>query len=259
MTEASESARIEPRPADKDDIRALSARLDEATQQLTRIGEMLRIIDRRTLDMPRGLLTDIQALQQLLRRYEPEATLPQVSGWALSPRGLLTMVDLIESAEAQLVVECGSGTSTLWIAYALRELGHGKVVALEHLPEYAMRTQAVIDDHGLGWFADVRLAPLRKRSTDRGDYLWYDFEPRSLHAAIDVLLVDGPPQDTGRHARYPALPLLRDRLAPGARILCDDTNRRDEKEMIDYWLEDEPRLARQSSPAPDLEVLMLRA
>ncbi|WP_345546124.1 class I SAM-dependent methyltransferase [Microbacterium jejuense] len=261
MTDVSESmstgSEPEPVPADKDDIRELRAQLDAITQELKRLNERVRTVDQRTMMMPRGLLTDIQALQQLLQRYEPRATLPQVAGWALSPRGLLTLTDLIESTDARTVVECGSGTSTLWIALALRKLGRGKVIALDHLPEYAERTQALIDAHDLGWFAEVRLAPLAERATPRGSFLWYDVDPVTFRHPIDVLLVDGPPQSTGRHARYPALPVLTPYLATDTMIICDDTSRRDEQEMIDFWIEEDPRLQRLPSPGQDLELLRL--
>jgi len=259
MTDVSKSTPTgsEPEPADKEDIRELRAQLDAITQELKQLTQRVRSVDQRTMMMPRGLLTDFQALQQLLHRYRPEATLPQVAGWALSPRGLLTLTDLIESANARTVVECGSGTSTLWIAYALRKLGRGKVIAFDHLPEYAQRTQALIDEHDLAWFAEVRLAPLAQRATPRGSFLWYDIDPATFRHPIDVLLVDGPPQSTGRHARYPALPILTPFLAPGAVVLCDDTSRRDEQEMIDFWLGEDPQLQRLPSPGQDLELLQL--
>lgn len=244
-------------PATAEDVADLRAKLDQVLREMKRLDTRLRTIDRRTFHLPRSLLTDIQALQQLFDRYAPEATLPEVAGWALSPKGLLALVDLIEASDATTVVECGSGTSTLWIAYALRRRGRGKVIALDHLPEYAERTQRMIDAHGLGWFAEVRLAPLVERETPRGTFRWYDVDAVTLRTPIDVLLVDGPPQSTGPHARYPALPVLGEHLSPEAWILCDDTDRQDEKEMIDYWLDEIPELKHVSTPAPDLEVLRM--
>ena len=63
---------------------------------------------------------------------------------------------------------------------------------------------------------------------------WYDdaVVAAGLDAAlqgdlIDLLLVDGPPAYAVGHglARYPALPVLRDRLAPGATVVLDDVER----------------------------------
>ena len=41
---------------------------------------------------------------------------------------------------------------------------------------------------------------------------------------------------TGNLARYPALPVLADRLAEGAYILLDDTERDDEQEILNRWI-----------------------
>lgn len=239
------------------ELAAVRKQLDDVLRELKQLDSRLKTMDRRAFKLPRELLTDFQALQQLLDRFKPEVTLPEIAGWALGPRGLLALTDVISSSNAQNVVEFGSGTSTLWIAYALRRLGRGKVIAFDHLPEYAERTQALIDSHGLGWFAEVRLAPLKEWQTPRGVFNWYSIELEKLRGPIDVLVVDGPPQSTGAHARYPALPVLENFLARGAKILCDDTDRRDEQEMIEYWLEENSRLRRLASPAPDLQLLTL--
>src|SRR6185295_577572 len=53
---------------------------------------------------------------------------------------------------------------------------------------------------------------------------------------IDLLVVDGPPGDVGDLARYPALPLLHERLSDNAVILLDDASRRDMRLILDLWL-----------------------
>ena len=54
---------------------------------------------------------------------------------------------------------------------------------------------------------------------------------------IDLLLVDGPPAYAAGHelARYPALPVLYDRLAPGATVVLDDVERAGEQEVLRRW------------------------
>ncbi|MGP3535456.1 class I SAM-dependent methyltransferase [Microbacterium sp. RD1] len=224
-------------------------------KEVSELHRLEKATSRQVRLLHRELMTDIQALQQLLTRYSPEARLPPVGGWALSPSGLLALVDAIETKGATMVVECGSGTSTLWIGYALKRLGRGRVVSLDHLPEYAGKTRAVVAAHGLDDFVDVRLAPLSLRQTPRGAFPWYSFDPADLSDPIDALVVDGPPQSTGHHARYPALPLLADSLAAGAIIVADDADRPDETEMLEFWLEEEPRLRRTESVGFGIEVL----
>ena len=54
---------------------------------------------------------------------------------------------------------------------------------------------------------------------------------------IDLLLVDGPPAYATGYglARYPALPALHDRLAPGATVVLDDVERPGEQEVLRRW------------------------
>lgn len=200
------------------------------------------------------IISDFQAMAQLLGRFTPDAPLPPVAGWALSPAGLLMLTDTIIKHGAELVVECGSGSSTLWMALAMRETGRGKVVALEHLPEYAKKTQELLDAHGVAPWAEVRVAPLTSVATPQGEFQWYETTGMSWDRPIDMLLVDGPPTKTGPHARYPALALLGEQLRAGATIVIDDTERQDESEVIRIWEQEHPQLIARTSPGPGIEV-----
>ena len=193
--------------------------------------------DRRMLN--RDHLTQIQALLQLHEQFAPRAPLPAVAGWAMEPTALVELVNVVARLRPQLVLECGSGTSTLWIAYALRRNGSGRVVALDHDVEYAHATAQVITEHGLSEWAHVRHAPLTPTDTPRGSMPWYSTDLTEL-TGIELLVVDGPPKATGELARYPALPMLADRLAPDARILFDDAHRPDEVRALDAWRETYP-------------------
>lgn len=52
---------------------------------------------------------------------------------------------------------------------------------------------------------------------------------------VDLLVIDGPPEATGNWARYPALPLLREKLRSGAVVVLDDTHRADERAILEAW------------------------
>ena len=181
--------------------------------------------------------------------------MPPLAGWALSPAGLLYLADAIERREADLVVECGSGTSTLWMALAMRLRGTGRVLSLEHQEQYAEQTRAVLAAHGVSEWAEVRVCPLVSTPTPRGDFRWYDLDVTSIDQSIDVLLVDGPPGSTGRHARYPALPGLAPLLAENSLIVFDDADRADERDVLTFWADEVPGLARLASPGRGVEVM----
>lgn len=227
-------------------VTALAQSIEEVQRNLHELGERVessaRAVTRSSGKTGVGeLLTEIQALDQLRERYSPRARLPVIGGWALAPTGLMWLVDAVEGKMPRTVVECGSGTSTLWIALALRAVGGGKVYALEHKPEFAALTRKFLREHELEDWAEVIDAPLVDQDTPQGVKPWYDIDGADL-GMIDMLVVDGPPSTTGPHARYPALVLLGKHLSANAWILMDDTNRPSERQTLDHWRRERPDL-----------------
>lgn len=182
-------------------------------------------------------VNEVQALLQLLPKVPDTPPLPGVGGWALSASSLLSIWHLVEQERPTTILECGSGTSTLWLAYAARVVPGARVVALEHKVAFARQTRELLAAHGLQDVAEVRDAPLQRVDIDGEHLPWYD--PASIADIGDVglLVVDGPPKSVGPLARYPALPLLRARLAPGAAVVVDDAHRPGEQEALTRWRE----------------------
>lgn len=146
------------------------------------------------------------------------------TGWRLPDDACALLVRLVEEHRPELIVECGSGRSTVVLAEAAAGYG-GAVVALEHNRQYARETRwLMLNARG---DADIRWAPLEDGWYARR--FWED-----LHE-IAMLVVDGPPGGTSRHARQPALPLLRDRLLPGCVVVLDDVDREDEEGTMRDW------------------------
>jgi predicted O-methyltransferase YrrM len=141
--------------------------------------------------------------------------------------------------EPKLVVECGSGTSTLWFALTMQRFGiPGRIVSLEHDDTFAESTRNVLRMHTASAIADVRYAPLEDYELNGKTYPWYARRAWSDLKAIDLLFVDGPPADTGEHARYPAVPLLHDALSESATVILDDLIRTDEQQVVQQWLDE---------------------
>lgn len=180
-------------------------------------------------------VNEVQALIQLLPKVPGAAPLPPVGGWALSAASLLGIWDVVERERPRTVVECGSGTSTVWLGYAARAVGGVRIIALEHDVSFAERTCGLLADHGLLDVAEVRYAPLEDVEVEGMTMRWYDASRLEDVPSIDLLVVDGPPKSTGPLARLPAVPLLRGRLRPGALVVMDDAHRPDEREAVRRW------------------------
>ena len=218
-------------------LRAIRAGYTRLEKEQERERLSLERANRAVLRQFNHVPAEIDALLQVHRRSQLNDPLPLMGGWALSPRGMLQAIDLVTRPNVSLALECGSGTSTLFLARALQLKGSGKLIALEHMAEFLEPTLEALKQHGLDGVAEVRHAPLAEVEIDGGTYLWYEGSSISDLTDIDLLIVDGPPGSTGTRARFPAYPLLSERLAPSALILVDDLQRSDERAVVDAWLE----------------------
>lgn len=183
---------------------------------------------------------------ELSRRYRQlvphDRLMPAADGrWALTARTLVWLLDQVASGEVSTVLECGSGTSTVWFAAAFEARGDGHVFALESDPAFAEQTRTHLETIGLSHRADVIDAPLVDSAVNgREPRPWYDLSGLPDAASdIDLLFVDGPVGTLAPEARYPAFPQLAARLAENAIVVLDDTNRPDEASIVEAWLVEE--------------------
>jgi predicted O-methyltransferase YrrM len=204
----------------------------------------------------RALFGQMQALLALERLLALRHRLPAMRGWAGSPDMLLAVAGRIIATKPGVVVECSSGVSTVVIARCCELNGGGHVYSLEHEAEYADKTRALLERHGLERWATVLHAPL----TSGGDgAMWYRDSalPADL-PPIDLLVIDGPPAGGDSQARFPAFPRLRPRLAAAATVMLDDADRPGERAIVQRWMEIEPGLRMSQLPAEKGLVMLER-
>jgi tRNA A58 N-methylase Trm61 len=116
--------------------------------------------------------------------------------WPISPDFANIVISLIGEHRPGLVLEMGSGVSTLVAAYSLQEIKEGVVISLEHDERFASISAANIAKHGLQNIATITYAPLKKVTIQGKSWLWYDMQQPENLAPIDMLIIDGPPMAT---------------------------------------------------------------
>lgn len=191
------------------------------------------------------LYAQLESLTWLQRRLAITGQLPPLRGWATSPDVLLRLHAHIMATKPGVIVEFGSGASTLVIADALRQNGTGKLVSIEHSDYYGAQTFATLEAEQLQGWVDLRIGDL---AAWEGDHLnpqdaekpsrWYPLSLLEGVENVDLLWVDGPPGATCLYSRYPALPALADKLSPNAEVWMDDTIRQEEKDVCERWAAD---------------------
>lgn len=159
-----------------------------------------------------------------------------LGSWAVDPVLADELVRLLCRRRPERIVECGSGWTTVLMAACLAELEIGTVTALEHEEKFARQTRELLAAGGAADRAEVLLAPLEAQDVDGTDWLWYHpTVVESVEGPIDLLLVDGPPGKLAAEIRYPAIPLLRNRLARDCVVFLDDGFRDDEMRTARSW------------------------
>jgi hypothetical protein len=143
----------------------------------------------------------------------------------------------VAAREPALVVELGSGASTLATAEALTRLGRGRLLSVEHEARFAAATHRRLERAGWAGAVELVVAPLRPQVFAGHVVPWYDVG--AITAAlgdrrIDLMVVDGPPS-VSDEARWPAVPALGERLALGAPVLLDDGRRAHETRVARRW------------------------
>lgn len=162
--------------------------------------------------------------------------------WAASPDFLRLVYKRIRTEEPGLVVELGSGSSTIVGGHALRQNGTGHLVSLEHSKEHARESRKMVSVHSLGEYSEVLYAPLTHHTLDGETWDWYGLEDFDPEAPIDLVIVDGPPGHLQKLSRYPALPLLSNWLSDDATFIVDDGDREDEKIIVGKWTKENPSI-----------------
>jgi len=233
-------------------VQALSEQIRQQNVEMTKLRQSLERTVKSEMLNAAQQLEAFMGVQNFINYGE---RLPGMHGWPISPDFALYLIELIDRNDYDLILEFGSGTSTVIIAKALARIARpeqGKEatvqVAFEHLEKYHVETRQNLAQAGLLGNVNLIHAPLAPYTAPNGTtYSYYSCQcalkkvaNRLFSENLKVLMVvDGPPAATGKHARYPAVPaVLECFTGVHIDILLDDYIRDDEKEIAQAWLED---------------------
>ncbi|MBY0444306.1 MAG: class I SAM-dependent methyltransferase [Burkholderiales bacterium] len=167
-------------------------------------------------------------------------------GWPISPDIALFLLGKIEENNYDLIIEFGSGTSTVLFAKALlqkqkqlkihndnysnqtnndlinnlenadkvKSSAFKKIITIEHNKKYFDKTMDNLAYHELDQYVDLVHSPLVDYTYNNESYLYYSCTEKLEEIAKNLngktanilLLIDGPPGATGPLARFPAIP-----------------------------------------------------
>ena len=178
---------------------------------------------------------DINQIESLLWIYQEMKLaniIPPMGHYAGTPDFYKVILHSIKLYKPKIIVELGSGVSTFVISEFLEYNNFDtELISLDHEKNYADETaQRIQNSH-----TKVLFTPLVNYKLNDESYFWYDIENLKDVDNIDLLIIDGPPENVSKLARFPALPLLWSKLSPEAIIIMDDANRKDVQEITKRW------------------------
>lgn len=249
-----------------------AAKRAKAMQELqTRVSKALRTemsaIEGRSEIRNRWMLTDLAArakedqlalsgqIQNVLNLFalaDIQAPMPPARDTTWSPGALSVVLAHLLEEQPELVVECGSGSSTVWMALVARRCGiRTRIVSLESDDNQRDQTIALAQSQGVSDLVDVRKAPSTEVGV--GDRLQPWCDPKTTDDLHDIgLFVVGRPRDTANsQERYSELTVLLGRMAADAIVVFNDADRLDEQGVLSTWLSANPGLVEELSPSEE--------
>ena len=166
-----------------------------------------------------------EAFIQLTQLLDFKAPIPGTRSWAASPDLLLTISEIVKKYRPGLVVELGSGVSTLIASKS----GARKIISIDNSEEFGGKTVALLKEHKVRG-AEIRIAALQPYANGS---TWYDTSAIKDLKKIDLLIIDGPPGSKNPEARYPALAEFKEKLSAKAVIVIDDVHREGERKLAE--------------------------
>jgi hypothetical protein len=217
-----------------EDVRSTSKHdLNSQNNQFSYYSIVNKTMVREILD---NQFLQIEALTSIYESLPNLKFLPATRGWAASPDFLSKIIEMMLHNKPQLVLEAGSGTSTIVIGLALELIGSGKSISIDHLTAFKEITSKNLQINHINANTQIYHCPLVDYEILSENWKWYDISKIVFDCSIDMLVIDGPPGSIQPFARFPAIPLLSQYFSDRTIILLDDANRNDETIIIKKWI-----------------------
>lgn len=193
------------------------------------LAEEFRILRSR----PAGLRT---------RDLQPLIEDDSLGDWALCAETIDFLVAAIQDSRPSAILEFGSGTSTVALAWAMRQL-HGsspvpRIFSVDQSAAFIERAEQRLARLGLADAVRFLHADLSVQTIGSMESRCYRLPPETLRAFLGTarpgfVVIDGPAGENG--VRFGTIPLVRDYLAPNALVFLDDGFRDSELDTAERW------------------------
>ncbi len=220
---------------------AVHDRLQRIEDDIVALRSIVRTRDDRAQKKLKAALSSLVNIISILPQLDIKGAIPPFphQGFEITGEEAVFLFHLIRRQRPRLIMELGSGSSTVLFAAALRANGSGRIISIEHDAAHVKHTAALLEQAELSDRVQLVAAPLTDLALNGRTFQWYDLGShlKTLGEKVDLLFVDGPPGKVQSLSRFPALPMLLPHLSPRAIVVVDDGAREDEVRMVELWRE----------------------
>jgi hypothetical protein len=165
----------------------------------------------------------------------------ELGTWALGPRSIDTLVSTVRQVRPDAVLEFGSGSSTVALAWAVRDVWGAdrgaRLLSIEQDAGQVERTRGLLERAGLAREAVVVHAPLADQEVEGTPTTCYGMPDAATAELggreVGLVVIDGPAGPPG--IRFGTLPLARRYIGAKATFVLDDALRDGELEIARRW------------------------
>ena len=150
---------------------------------------------------------------------------------------LKEFLNLIKKKGTVTVLEAGSGVSTVVLGLALKRFSPESVLfSLVHDYDLFLKIQEDLKFYELEQIS-LLYAPFVSYEIDGNEWFWYDTTGlfKRLEQKLDLLILNSFPETAQYVNRYPALPVLREKLSDDFVLVLEDSSRKGEEEAVYRW------------------------
>lgn len=192
--------------------------------------EDMQLVLKMIKDQSNILYNQVAGLQSISETMHKGIMLKPMRGWAVSPDAMVWILAEIQKREKPVVIEFGSGQSTLILAASARNTG-GKLYSIEHDPVYMAEMRSQVEASGLSEWVEFIHCPTKKSEEISGENS-YDSGLLPM-ISVDIAFIDGPPPSVmGELTRFVPLSWAVRSLRKNGRVFLDDSKRDSEKKCL---------------------------
>lgn len=178
-------------------------------------------------------LEDIQAFG-FISSISTAGNYVPITNWGMRPAMIAHILNEIVINKRKNIIEFGSGVSTIYISRLIKQNNLDITFAsVESNMDWIKILKAQLNEENLGNCVSFIHAPINVYENSQ----WYDKDiiMKNIKDDIDMIIVDGPIGIATPLARFDAIPFIKKYLSQNFIVFLDDTQRKDEKKIINEW------------------------